>query len=573
MTSMDRVLSLPELVSSIIVYLTSPDLACCILVSWKWNNTFIPSLWHIIKDTRYSWRKMAPNRRGYYDRINHKYISPDQLHLTWIEDVIKKHSHHIRHLSISSCISTSLVSKHYSLFKGLKTLWIHIEHGYITDKVLSKAHISEELDKVETALLSGIVQPGAKFTSISKNEWTMVRRLWLLILQAPQLCNLKPSTSNYIKLEHKISPIFFCKALAVHHKTLTSVQIWIDLLDVETYLEVLPNLQHLYVGHASRSGYHPVKAFRSNKLYPLLRTLFINKPMTLTMFYHVLDRFPGLEHFGVAHIQRFDDMTNQPSKQEEDHEGEIWGESTDLWLAELSSFKNTNYKDDWGDCNWDNSCWTSNDSIWNAEEDVAMDMLPNLSNLTVISIDAGYPNLSSMIAKYCQKLQVFRNSDGCETIFNCEGYLNEVSSILESCPDLRIFDAIDHLIEADYLVGRSWVCKDLELFRCQLIGFSRPLNREDEEYLSAATTIDISGYESLPDKYKDLIDKHLRCQRQHIEVYDRLATLTQLTTLDLGHEFYCPDDYEYDDDFQIVYITTLHVSFIIFGGATLWSLL
>lgn len=83
-----------------------------------------------------------------------------------------------------------------------------------------------------------------------------------------------------------------------------------------------------------------------------------------------------------------------------------------------------------------------------------------------------------MLVKHCRLLQVFRNAEGCEAIYpdwnDDVVKANEVAVLLEGCSHLRVLDAPVHQIEADYLMDRpEWVCKDLEVFRCQMVGFNR----------------------------------------------------------------------------------------------------
>lgn len=122
--------------------------------------------------------------------------------------------------------------------------------------------------------------------------WVTVRRCWLLIFQLSGLCNLRLS-SSCITLRYTDSLAFRHRALAVHYKTLNSI--WIEYcsrqqLDLVKYSDVLPNLKHPY------TGYNSVRTKRFNFAYPQLRTLIINKPLTLPMVYSLLGHLSGLEH-------------------------------------------------------------------------------------------------------------------------------------------------------------------------------------------------------------------------------------------------------------------------------------
>lgn len=116
-----------------------------------------------------------------------------------------------------------------------------------------------------------------------------------------------------------------------------------------------------------------------------------------------------------------------------------------------------------------------------------------------------------------------------------------MSNLLESCPRLRVFDAITHEIMFNRIIRNPWVCKDLEVFRCQLTGFSRLKIDEELVYKEAVQALESTRNKMLSRERQRIINQNERCQKQHHQVYDRLASLTKLRILDLGHEFINPE--------------------------------
>ncbi|KAG0312589.1 hypothetical protein BGZ97_011063 [Linnemannia gamsii] len=286
-----------------------------------------------------------------------------QRNIEWTRQVLKKYGRHIRHLSASSLIMTNLIAECGVLeqLQLLKTVWIDMmEPPYNLSNLTLWMTIPKTLTAAEDGALKGMVRPGAKFPKrLSKDTWVAARRHWLLILKLPGLCHLR-LFSRYTPLGFIISPSFMRRALAVHYRTLASLQIGFTCrhqLDLEEYLEVLPNLQHLF------TGYNPVRTKRLNKAYPKLRTLLINKPLSLLALYSLLEHLPGLEHLGVAHIQEFEVEDHDDPEVVPEYEGETWSASKDTWPSEFL-FNAPCKKLHTGTAAYDPSPWNDDSSDW-----------------------------------------------------------------------------------------------------------------------------------------------------------------------------------------------------------------
>lgn len=527
-----RVLDLPELLPLITYHLTPPDLSACTRVSHLWNDTFTPALWSTIDDRIYNWpRILKPECNNNKDSVSGA--------MDWTWDVFKKYVRFICHLSVSDwrVVDAAVGSRDRLL---LKSLWVDMSQRYTGDGVAVKQGpivFPETMPLKEREILNGMLQPDVEFkVNFNSDDWAVTCQVWLLILQIPPaalLGNLRLFALEARELDRVLSPVFLRKALAVHHRTLTTLQIGYGQLGLVECLEVLPNLQCLY------TGYDPVGYRLLERSYSQLRILLIKTPLPGTTFHNLLKYLPGLDHLGVAHLWEIPDHDN--------YNGEDWKEGDDWTWKWRTEFKVSPLLD--GVPSRLRGLHFFDECVHNRQEfmsEVAFDVLPSLAFLTELTIDATYPDLGPMLVKHCRLLQVFRNAEGCEAIYpdwNDETVdVNEMAMLLEGCSYLRVFDAAVHQIEADCLMDRpEWVCKDLEVFRCQMVGFNRQYDDVGSPNKEAVEVFESSGYKTLTRQQRLMVDPYLRCREQHHHAYDRLAGLKRLTTLDLGHEFLCPD--------------------------------
>ncbi|KAG9062187.1 hypothetical protein KI688_006519 [Linnemannia hyalina] len=537
--SSDRALCLPELLAQIAAHLTPPDLSACSQVSRFWNDNFTPPLWHTINDRDYNWPKLVGSDSKYVKETG-SWIPISTGYEDMAREMFLKHGHHIRHLSASNwTVLRALAESGDSL--QLRTLWFRLPFSRTTTTANRPAQLPEDMDEKDKEVLEGILQPDVMITQeFDADTWRLTWQLWLLILRTPALCNLK--MSKYRMFAQVLSSAFLRRALSVHHRTLTTLQISHRQLGLVDCLEVLPNLRHFY------TAYNPMKVRLLHKTYTQLRSLFIHAPVSEPAFFNLLRHLPGLEIFSVSKLL---DVLDEGGDDDSD-----WGDDDDS---------------DWGD---DDSEADYNDEAWDTDVEVSslldgvpshlpklyiltryreIDLkmlhivsriLPCLPFLTELSIDAEYPYLGPLLAKQCPQLEAFRSPASISFIQQeqeCSRIaVNGLNAILESCRHLRVFEAIASRIEADHLLERPWVCEDLEVFRCQIIGFSRLDSDEKLVYNESVQVLETTKRELISKEQQRIIDKHQRHQEQHRRVYKRLASLTKLTTLGLGHDIIPP---------------------------------
>ncbi|KAK3840273.1 MAG: hypothetical protein JOS17DRAFT_726624, partial [Linnemannia elongata] len=183
-------------------------------------------------------------------------------------------------------------------------------------------------------------------------------------------------------------------------------------------------------------------------------------------------------------------------------------------------------------------------------------ILPLMPQLTEFSAKMLCPETAQSLATHNPQLRVFRQAldgDSIHIYYKPRPFLNIANILLQSCTQLRVFDGIHHKIEADKLFERPWVCSELEVFRCQIVGLTRLTSHEqalleiiakvEQQAQSFQPTSSMSVGESeailgRQQQYRDrLRTTQANQQEQHRRVYDQLAGLRMLQTLDLGYEY------------------------------------
>ncbi|KAK3837589.1 MAG: hypothetical protein JOS17DRAFT_367891 [Linnemannia elongata] len=169
--------------------------------------------------------------------------------IDWIRDVYKKYGRFICHLVVSDLrvVDAAVRSRDQLL---LKSLWVDMSRRSVGgDMAVDHGPIvfPETMPLEEREILSGMWQPDVEFsTHLTSDDWAVTCQVWLLILQIPPealLRNLRLFAQEAKELDRVLSPLFLRKALAVHHRTLTTLQLGYDQLALVECLEVFPNLR------------------------------------------------------------------------------------------------------------------------------------------------------------------------------------------------------------------------------------------------------------------------------------------------------------------------------------------
>ncbi|KAK5820892.1 hypothetical protein F5H01DRAFT_339564 [Linnemannia elongata] len=190
------------------------------------------------------------------------------------------------------------------------------------------------------------------------------------------------------------------------------------------------------------------------------------------------------------------------------------------------------------------------------DHELATWIFPQMPHLTEFGARMLCPKTAQALATHATQLQVFRQSlDGnsIHIYYKPCPLLNVANILFQSCTKLRVFDGIHHKIEGDKMFERPWVCRELEVFRCQIVGLTR-LTSHEEALLEILAKLEQKPQPFRPtpsmaigeseavlerqQKYRDRLKTTQANQKdQHHRVYNHLAGLRMLQTLDLGYEY------------------------------------
>ncbi|KAK3808882.1 MAG: hypothetical protein J3R72DRAFT_499264 [Linnemannia gamsii] len=566
----NRALLIIELLERIGSHLTPPDLLACVQVSRHWNSVLIPCLWHTIDDSLYSWsdiiavhidnnaprlsriikaereaEQAASNSNSGTDgppldeekalgqRVIEAWPSRRAETLCWIYGVFKKYGRHVRTLRVCwpIVIRVAGVAGHCT---HLRVLTAHPNPQRDSlPKIVSGGALDQQRDRDEQKWMNIYEEPTADWQGfwqcIDDDEqearlwstglrladddvptwlyWAAARRFWILVLRNPTieylrlsriLCTISPLVSEKF-VYHVLATLPRLKCLDSHFMA----------LDLQTVLECTSTT---HSGNSNRGlFYHDNKprSLRLDRDFAHMTSLAVRggfvKPTDILM---LLKRLVNLNQLTVGKIN-LDDGTQQLFVDTDDNYEERTRKFplSGLHLVDFSEVT---------------------DGFMAVREAITKRLIPRLPFLTEISDEVLMPEMVRALASQCRQLRSFRKNCNHDGIYReadaLDTKLNVVNILLESCPNLTTIDAIQHRIDANYLLKHPWVCEGtLETFRCQIV-----MDRMTPDDCRAMSLEQGDSSRSIAE------EKYRRCQEQHSRVYGRLARLTHLQTLDLG---------------------------------------
>ena len=533
---------LPEVVTFFGPHLTPPDLLNCIQVSRLWNEIFISHLYHTLDDSQHSW----PAILVMYDSEEAAGNKDEQ----WIRAIFTKYGHLVRHFNVSwkvliDCAFdvgtfTRLCSVSPTMIGMNSTVRQRLE---FRDRInLSgldgvTSYASRISAAAEGAQLSPLL--AGAFTSVfaerrtvleQQQDWETMQKLWLLIIHNnPGLQRLELS------------------------RTLQGLA---DVQDVECFYRILGGLPKLT---SFTNDYLPVVlnrlldscsslrtfefTFGTNNTddclflqttYPQLWSLKVDVFLRSRTFFTLLRHLPNLDalycygfvnekDFGLDAAQILVSNNNNNNR-------------TPIKLRTLRLVRQTDQ----------------------LNQQIANQILPWLPNLTEFAIDVLLTSIAQALVQHCPLLEIF---DGANEESLHENHANPPTEIdtarilLTGCPHLKSFDGIHHKIDAEEIVNLPIVCRGLTKFRCQIRGVPRLTAVEQELLLamhqgtgttttpstsmsaSTAATATLLQDSLSKDELDAILRKQERSRGLQRRVFDCLASLTSLQTIDLGFEY------------------------------------
>ncbi|OAQ28287.1 hypothetical protein K457DRAFT_138752 [Linnemannia elongata AG-77] len=525
----EDVVRLPEIVALLGPYLKAPDLFACIQVCHLWNHLLTPWLWRSIDDSEYSWPTILSNHKNPE--------SQGDKDADWIRAIFAKYGHHIRELTsqwgvILEVANTSGTCNHLESLRigdlstsktrdddannsgsnaGANGVPVHRYDGPGPDR-----HREAATGPLLSPIFEGILEPHqAQHRTVARQEldWATAQHFWLLVRQNTQsLFSLRLDASlDWLCVTTNVDFVFDTLASLVNLVNLEN-----DMLPLNPniLLERLPGL----LSYRTRLRFLHDNDSLTRSFSQLIYLEIWGSVPTQT-FFTLLKYLPNLETLRMDEFRGVFDFTL---------EGHLILENTPSRLKTLR-FRNPSAR---------------------VDEQIANLVIPWIPHLTEISLTQLHPATARALGTHCRKLEVVKQIDGSMTIYqdniHRKPLVNTVGILLRECATLRVFDGIHHTLEASHILKYPWACRDLQTFRCQIIGIPR-LTIAEQEFLdstddepqltdsnnsndSDSITNNVARKAALFKKKQDSLDVQL-------QVMDHLAGLTSLTVLDLGYEY------------------------------------
>ncbi|KAF9538800.1 hypothetical protein EC957_006195 [Mortierella hygrophila] len=178
-------------------------------------------------------------------------------------------------------------------------------------------------------------------------------------------------------------------------------------------------------------------------------------------------------------------------------------------------------------------------------------LLENLPGLVSLTIGAfhlddwmGTELYSMKIAKaageHCSQLRVFRQAYDGLSIHPVDGVQlqpDSVCQMLETCLDLEELDAIHHKIQVQSILVRPWVCAQMTVFRCQIVGVNRLTVEEQKVVDSLVASGRLCSRDSLEGEERLAVERLAESREHQQAILGRIGQWTSLKTLCFGHEY------------------------------------
>ncbi|KAF8931114.1 hypothetical protein BGZ47_000236 [Haplosporangium gracile] len=535
---------IPEIMTYVGAYLTPPGLLTVVCVCQHWNRTFIPLLWHHINDSLYSWPNLVMRISPTLDADSEQ---QQQEETARIQRMFEKYGCHIRQLFLSRLELLAIVSevamaagtggKFYSCtqLQDLEVSLVNVispkeqaENKRIN--ALTREEQAAEREQARAIGMPPILSPvlegvfearmGA-FRHVAKQikDWESNQHFWLLVRQSRQ---------GIRSLSMRWSIMGSCRVVDhnfLYHtldgmKQLKVLRNEIVMLKLNRLMRSVPMLEkYLTWGHLIGSGWTLLDDDLSNGRQSMnLKILEIWGPMESDRVDELLRRFAHLDRLSLGRLvtSNIETITAVGTRSLIDGERES-GEK------ETAVVEQGRHKSRLKELEIDLS------RLPGSTVNVLLGVLRlelDIETATAIGRGCGFLETFSLWIK------VEPNPANQEQPGTTE--LNALNVILQSCSRLKRADASRCMIAADGLLDNqpAWVCQNLELLRCRIVGFYC-LTNEEQEIIQMIKGPDFVGCKE-SDYERQVLQFANRRQEQHKAVYGRIASLRRLVTLDLA---------------------------------------
>ncbi|KAF9316081.1 hypothetical protein BGZ91_005630 [Linnemannia elongata] len=536
-SSQERVLHIPELMEAVGSHLVGRDLLACIRVCNFWNEFFIPILWNTIDDSLYAWPRILR------ESDNCRY----PLNENWLKSIFAKYGKHIRHLIIHwrVLIDIAYLDRACTNLLSIQIMDIKQYHTYNEKVTVSKIkyrtpggsnlrrfpnqrHFRGVAGVVLIPELEGVFSPTAillKSEERQKRDWMTQQYFWMLLRQNQGLRSI--SLHHDLNLLSEITSLTFVYDTLAMLPSLTSLENCLYVLDYTVLLRRVPSLRNytsLPIVRMPATG--PVGPFWN------LNSLKIAASVALGTIDRMLRSLPGLT---TLHLWSLHNIISQTAPSSSPAQRSF----TEEVITDIRPFSTTFHLKTL-------ILETQPDNVFR-NQDETNTVFACFPDLAVIHCTNLSPEVGQAASQFCPRLeQVCQLTDGDSicgqyylrnifTSYTVSPNINSQGPLFRSCRSLRVFDAIQHAFDAEYISIVTWVCVGLEVFRCQIVGLKR-LNECGHSVLSYITESGLAG-EECSNEERRVLEEVRACKYLHEAVYDQLSRLTKLRVLDLGYEY------------------------------------
>ncbi|KAF9126185.1 hypothetical protein BGW39_006818 [Mortierella sp. 14UC] len=501
---LDQVLNLPELLSLIGTYLEPPDLLSCVRASRLWNRTMVPSLWHTIDDSDYQWPRILKAHDS--PRINK---GKDR---SWIKAIFAKYGTWIRVLNIhwrvtleGAYFSGSCTNIHTLFFsnpfKNRTTLEEQSFRAIRQRMSRTEGPLGNAVSINPRHIMNRLLLFGRPTTSDPQNEreetqleteWTVANLFLRLIRQNPDISGVRLCST--LLVFHNIDFLASLYETLASTRRVLVLENYADCNELEALLVRLPYIRY----YGSSSSTISASAFQTT--LPSLQALRLQGLIDTLLFTSLLQHLPNLQSLWIGGFQ----VATPYCQANFIHEAKNNTRPTSIQLFYIGR-------------------------ATPLEDEILRATIPCLPDLREITAGSLKEATMTTLVEHCRHLETVTLSvdpdSRCQTPANALGYF------LEGCPKLRVLDASRYNVEATLLEGQTWVCRDLEVLKCQILGIERL--PQAEEATHNPTTLLSSGGEMSRYLVGQQSAFLLNQQSRHLnrQVYSHLASLTKLKTL------------------------------------------
>ncbi|KAG0201817.1 hypothetical protein BGX33_010087 [Mortierella sp. NVP41] len=494
----DSIFDLPELAHLIARHIPQGSLYQCVQVSKHWNAIFLPQLWRTFTDEIYlatfpNEIHSTPWSIGLRLAIRERTTSPQQLE--WYRDVYRRHARFIRHLTITqpaileACLEDAFATPPPPLNSSAANICPPGPSGESLITRLESLTIATGRNLLIEYFPEQYNDNNTFSTGMLDSQ--QFRRVLNPILEKSftdacvklVLCNLELQTLScayYPKILEDLQPLQPVESDAVA----TAVPRSLKNLSIVSHDGRLPKIpqsvRNLKVSF-SRSSFRPFSESITPPSIPLpvydgLEVLEMSYIENIAQIWVLLTQAPFLK---TLRIESVGGLYHRNSARA--------NAGASATAAPLVSEEN---EDD-----WPVSRVTILDFHQNQQPSLDERIFRCFPHLVEYHDDTWTPDMAAQLVKHCPFLEVVRITKGNnnsirrstgprhfqkqlrrlgEPIADC------VSILLSSFPRLRVLDIGTETIDASQVLETPWVCLDLEMFRCQIVGLPY-LTKEEEQ--------------------------------------------------------------------------------------------